>query len=301
MIGDPATVMVFTDSAKATSGFDLGLEKAMASDLDGLRWRPLFKSQSWTLWVHDSIDAIWAISVDEFAPIYSWVSSAYWWKDTIPLLFWVSGMSPITSTTGEINKTKRRGPRTEPCGTPVSEVSQEEDDESILTKDERFVKYEWIQVWTVPDKPNVCSSLWRRVVWSRVSKAADISRAARIVTFPESMASKISLVNLSKAVSVEWNFRYADWRGEKLGEMERWGRRRAKAKRSNILPIVFKLEIGLKFEGSDLESPGFFRRGVMRACLNFDGKAAWSNDRLARWDMRIEKVLAHDLSKDVET
>ena len=64
--------------------------------------------------------------------------------------------------------------------------------------------------------------------------------------------------------------------------MERWGRRRAKAKRSNILPIVFKLEIGLKFERSDLESPGFFRRGVMRACLNFDGKAAWSNDRLAR-------------------
>ena len=43
----------------------------------------------------------------------------------------------------------------------------------------------------------------------------------------ESMASMISLVNLSKAVSVEWNFRYADWRGEKLGEMERWGRRRA--------------------------------------------------------------------------
>jgi hypothetical protein len=46
--------------------------------------------------------------------------------------------------------------------------------------------------------------------------------------------------------------------------------------------MVFKLEIGLKFEGSDLESPGFFKRGVMRACLNFDGKAPWSNDRLAR-------------------
>ena len=29
--------MVFTDSDKATSGFDLGFEKAMASDLDGLR------------------------------------------------------------------------------------------------------------------------------------------------------------------------------------------------------------------------------------------------------------------------
>ena len=47
----------------------------------------------------------------------------------------------MTSTTGEINKTKRRGWRTEPRGTPVNEVSQEED-ESILPKDERFVLYE---------------------------------------------------------------------------------------------------------------------------------------------------------------
>ena len=164
LMGDPATVMVWTDLAKAASGFDMGLEKAMASDLDGLRWRPLFKSQSWTLWVHTSIEAIWVASVEELAPMYSWVSSAYWWKDTIPLLFWMSELSPITSATGEMNKTKRRGPRTEPCGTPVSEESQGEDDESILTKDERFVKYEWIQVWTVPDKPNVCSSLWRRLL-----------------------------------------------------------------------------------------------------------------------------------------
>ena len=52
--------------------------------------------------------------------------------------------------------------------------------------------------------------------------------------------------------------------------MERCGRKRARAKRSNIVLIVFKLEIGLKFEGSDLESPCFFRRGEMRACLNFD-------------------------------
>ena len=43
----------------------------------------------------------------------------------------------LTYTTGEMNKTKRRGPRTLPCGTPVSEVSQEEDDESteVLTRD----------------------------------------------------------------------------------------------------------------------------------------------------------------------
>ena len=91
MIGDPATGMNGTDSSKVTSGYDLGLEKALASDIDGLRWRALFKSQLWTLWVHDSTEAIWAASVEEFAPIYSWVSSAYWWKDIIPLLLRYGG------------------------------------------------------------------------------------------------------------------------------------------------------------------------------------------------------------------
>ena len=150
--------------------------------------------------VHDSTDAIWAISVDEFAPIYSWVSSAYWWKDTIPLLFWVSGMSPITSTTGEMNKTKRRGPRTEPCGTPVSEVSQEKDDESILTKDERFVKYEWIQVWTVPwqteciFKPMKKCGVVQSVKSSRhieSSKNCDLSRINGVHDKHESHKSQI--------------------------------------------------------------------------------------------------------------
>ena len=42
-------------------------------------------------------------------------------------------------------------------------------------------------------------------MWSRVSKAADISKAVRIVIFPESMVSMISFVSLSKAVSVEHN------------------------------------------------------------------------------------------------
>ena len=45
--------------------------------------------------------------------------------------------------------------------------------------------------------------LWRSVVWSRVSNAADMSRVVRIVIFPESMVSMISFVSLSRAVSVE--------------------------------------------------------------------------------------------------
>ena len=46
----------------------------------------------------------------------------------------------ITLATGDMKRTKRSGPRTEPWGTPVDIVVEGEDDVSILTKDERFVR-----------------------------------------------------------------------------------------------------------------------------------------------------------------
>ena len=113
-MGEPATEIDAMDSAKDSRGLDLGLKKAMASDLDGLRWRPLFKSQLWTLWVQDSIEATWSASMDKLVPIYSWVSSAYWWKDTMLLAFERSGF--MTLATGDIKRTKSSGPRTEPWG-----------------------------------------------------------------------------------------------------------------------------------------------------------------------------------------
>ena len=133
---------------------------------------------------------------------------------------------------------KKRGSWTEPCGTPVSEVSQKEDVESILAKDEPFVTDEWIQVCTVPDKTNVCSSQWRKVVRSSVSNAAEISNAASIMTVHKSMVPKISLVALSKAYSVQWNFLYAYWRNDKLREMEIWGWKRAKGNYSHIIKLL---------------------------------------------------------------
>ena len=36
------------------------------------------------------------------------------------------------------------------------------------------------------------------------------------------------------------------------------GKKRERARRSRILPMVFKLEIGLKFVRSDFGKPGFF-------------------------------------------
>ena len=63
--------------------------------------------------------------------------------------------------------------------------------------------------------------------------------------------------------------------------------------------MVFKFEIGRKFESSDFGRPGFFRRGEMSASLNFDGKVAWVKDRFARCKMRMEKMSAHDFSSEV--
>ena len=53
-----------------------------------------------------------------------------------------------------------------------------------------------------------------------------------------------------------------------------------------ILPMVFRLDIGLKFAISDFGKPGFFSRGEISASLNFEGKVAWVKDRFARCEMR---------------
>ena len=50
------------------------------------------------------------------------------------------------------------------------------------------------------------------------------------------------------------------------------GKIRERARRSRILPMVFRLDIGLKFARSDFGKPGFFSRGEISASLNFEGK-----------------------------
>ena len=54
--------------------------------------------------------------------------------------------------------------------------------------------------------------------------------------------------------------------------------------------MVFKFEIGRKFESSDFGKSGFFRSGEMSASLNFDGYVAWVKDKFARCEMRMEKM-----------
>ena len=77
------------------------------------------------------------------------------------------------------------------------------------------------------------------------------------------------------------------------------GKMRARASLSRILPIVLRLEMGLRLERSDFDKPCFFKRGEISASLNLVGKVAWENDRFARWEMRREKVDAHDFKREV--
>ena len=77
------------------------------------------------------------------------------------------------------------------------------------------------------------------------------------------------------------------------------GEKRERARRSRIFPMVFRLDIGLKFARSDFGKPGFFRRGEISASLNLEGKVAWVKDRFAKCEMRIEKLLPHDFRSDV--
>ena len=171
-----------------------------------------------------------------------------------------------------------------------------DDDESILTKDERENRYDWIQEMTKADKPNVCSSLWSSVAWSRVSKAADISRAVRIVIFPESIFSKCRLFEQSCFSRGEFAVRRL--KRTETGRNRNVGEKACKSKSLQNFAIVLRLEMGLKLEGSEFDKPGFFKRGEMSASLKLVGKVVWENDRFARWEMRREKVSAHDFKRE---
>ena len=76
------------------------------------------------------------------------------------------------------------------------------------------------------------------------------------------------------------------------------GKKCERARGSRIFPMVFKLEIGLKF-ARYFGKPGFLAGGVISTSLNFEGKVAWVKDRFARCKMRMEKVSAHDFRSDV--
>ena len=71
------------------------------------------------------------------------------------------------------------------------------------------VRYEVSQSSAVPSTPS-WRSLWRRMEWFTVSKAALRSSRTRMLRAPESAEVRRSLMTLVRAVSVLWRGRKPD-------------------------------------------------------------------------------------------
>ena len=65
---------------------------------------------------------------------------------------------------------------------------------------------------------------------------------------------------------------------------------RVRKRRSRILEMLLRMEIGLKLERLLVSRSGFLSKGVTRADLKHDGKHASAKDRLAKCAIRWEKT-----------
>ena len=106
---------------------------------------------------------------------------------------------------------KRRGPSTDPCGTPQRRGVSAERACPTRACCDLHDKYDENQSRAEPSKPISAWSLWRSNVWSRVSKAALRSSNTRTALFPPSVITNKSLSMRRRVVSVLWPRLYADW------------------------------------------------------------------------------------------
>jgi len=114
---------------------------------------------------------------------------------------------------GEVNIEKRRGPRTEPWGTPVVWITVLDLQIPIETKLLRSARYDANHRLVWPVKPNKSSASCNNCSWFKVSNAALISNNNNCDAEPESTLTSKSLTTLVIAVSVVWNALYADYNG----------------------------------------------------------------------------------------
>ena len=143
--------------------------------------------------------------------------------------------------------TNNRGPRQLPWGTPKSIPNRSDNTPSTVTLWERFHKYEANQSKTFPDTPNSVRRRLRRIWWSTISKAALRSRRIRSVACCLSIFIKMSFLILSRAVSVLWLGRYADWSVGKRLFLARWDCSWSAAAHSTNLETNWRFLIGRKF------------------------------------------------------
>src|SRR6218665_1605444 len=109
-----------------------------------------------------------------------------------------------------VYSTKRRGPSTDPCGTPQVTSLGDVSSPDRWTDCVRPFMYDSSQLSALSLIPKESDSLCIRMSWSTVSNAADIFSSDRSASWPESMALTTSEKTLRSAVSVEWPRLYAD-------------------------------------------------------------------------------------------
>ena len=154
------------------------------------------------------------------------------------------------------------------------------------------------QVWlkpstAVPFTPKRSSNLDNSNEWSTVSKAADESNKRSIADSLLSIAHRMSFWTLTKAVSVEWEFLYADWNVLSKWCFMTWSVSCVATTFSTSLDTTFKFEIGRRFwnyskSASDFSNVGDSITLLFDKAANHAWHCAWyDNTTLYALNMNV--------------
>ena len=141
----------------------------------------------------------------------------------------------------------RSGPRTDPWGTQRSRKRCVDQWSLTRTNCVRDVRYDSNHAVAVPFTPKRSRNLDNSIDWSTVSKAAHKSNKRSITDSLVSIAHRMSFWTLTKAVSVEWKFLYADWNVSSKWCAMTWSVSCMATALSTSFDTTFKFEIGRKF------------------------------------------------------
>ncbi len=134
---------------------------------------------------------------------------------------------------------KRRGPRTDPWGTPVTNWCALNTSPPQATLKDRQVRFKPAK-WNSSDE-----RVDRRIWWLTVSKAADRSSRMRTDNLESAFAVRRASVTESSAVSVEWPLLKPDCLASSLLFCERNNETLLKSTRSSVLAMNGRGETGL--------------------------------------------------------
>ena len=217
----------FTEETKSTSEFPIRVEEGRGKLTDNLcgftSIDSILLSFHWSLLcvIHSLTSVIQFYMVSIVVWIWSGTVSLHKRLSSANAWCWIECFL-ISSNRGCVYKTKRTGPKTEPWGT--SKLRGASSDLRPLT----------VTIWVMSEgydlnqdkdeslRPKVCSSRWRRMLWSMVSNAANRSSSVKKQILLLSRTVRRSFTILRSAVSVLWWGLYADRRRLKSLLKIRW-------------------------------------------------------------------------------